>query len=118
MNQRGSEAFSPLQLSGALPCLQTDSRGCQRVSGTSPGVPGVLRAGLGLPLLAGQDCHNKNPGDADGSRVILVMMISLQQATSAANNEIIQTNNIMVTRVMTTNTCGAPPVYQALFSGS
>lgn len=64
----------PLQLSGAFPCSQTDSRGCRRVSDTSPGVPGGLRAGLGLRLLAGQGSHNKNHGDDDDSRVVIVMI--------------------------------------------
>lgn len=49
-------------------------------SDASPGVPGGLRAGLGLQLSAGQcNNNNKNHGDND-NKVIMVMMMSLQQA--------------------------------------
>lgn len=49
-------------------------------SDASPGVPGGLRADLGLQLSAGQcNNNNKNHGDND-NKVIMVMMMSLQQA--------------------------------------
>lgn len=47
------------------------------VSGTSPGVPGGLRAGLGLQLSAGQ-CNNNNKNHGDNTnKVVMVMMMSL-----------------------------------------
>lgn len=44
---------------------------------TSPGVPGGLRAGLGLQLSAGQ-CNNNNKNRGDNTnKVVMVMMMSL-----------------------------------------
>lgn len=81
MNRRGVGSYSCCSSPGHVRALsEAGSHGWDAgASDASPGVPGGLRADLGLQLSAGQ-CNNsnKNHGDND-NKVIMVMMMSLQQ---------------------------------------